>query len=207
LLFREDLRDLTRVQELGQIQVLAELIGRQPGQLVNYSSLARNVNVSVDTVRRWFAVLESLYYSFTVRPWHRNVPKSLRKQPKIYLRDWSTIPQGGARLENFVAAHLLKAVEWWQDIGLGSYGLFYLRDKQKREVDFLVMRDDEPWFLVEAKGSANRPLSPALAYFQETLRARHAFQVALHLPFVDADCFARRRPTVVPARTFLSQLV
>jgi len=89
LLFREDLRDLTRIHEAGQVQVLAEHLAHQAGQLLNYSSLASDVNVSVDTIRRWIATLEGLFYCFTVRPWHRNVPKTLRKQPKAYLWDWS----------------------------------------------------------------------------------------------------------------------
>ena len=81
-----------------------------------------------------------------------------------------------------------------------------MRDKEKREVDFLVVRDRKPWFLVEAK-MRDTTLSPALARFQSQLRAAHAFQVVLELPYVDADCFARKEPVVVPARTFLSQLL
>lgn len=108
----------------------------------------------------------------------------------------------GARRENLVAAHLLKAVDWWTDIGLGDFGLYYLRDKAKREVDFLVTRDGSPWFLAEVKSSSGRALSPALGYFQEQIGATHAFQIAM-----DADCFAEKRPVEVPALTLLSQLV
>jgi len=50
-------------------------------------------------------------------------------------------------------------------------------------------------------------LSPALARFQGRVKAAHAFQVVVELPYVDADCFARSAPVVVPARTFLSQLL
>lgn len=84
---------------------------------------------------------QGLFYCFRVRPWHRSVPKSLRKQPKLYLWDWSIVADTGARNENLVASHLLKAVHWWTDIGLGSFGLYYLRDKAKREIDFLVTRN------------------------------------------------------------------
>jgi len=122
-LFREDLRDLTQIQEAGQIEVLAQLLTARAGQPLNYSSLAADANVAVDTIRRWIAVLESFYYCFTLRPWFRNVPKSLRKQPRVYLWDWSLLADPGARHENFVASHLLKAVHWWTDIGLGDYGL------------------------------------------------------------------------------------
>jgi predicted AAA+ superfamily ATPase len=109
----------------------------------------------------------------------------------------------GARAETFVACHLLKAVEGWTDLGFGDFELRYLRDKQKREVDFLVVRDRKPWFLVEAKHShAHR--SASLAYFQQQTKAPHAFQVVWNLPYEPADCFKDHRPVVVPAKMFLS---
>ena len=206
LLFREDLRDLTMIQDAGQVEVLGTLLADRTAGLLNYSTLAADLNASVDSVRRWTAALEALYYSFTVRPWHRNVPKSLRKQPKVFLWDWSMVDDVGARNENLVAAHLLKAVHWWTDVGMGTFELFYLRDKAKREADFLVTRDGNPWFLAEVKSSRGR-LSPSLAYFQKATGAAHAFQVVMDAEYVDTDCFASPGPTSVPASTFLSQLV
>jgi len=207
LLFKEDLRDLTRIQELGQMEVLAQLVASSAGQLVNYTWFAKQVRVSVNTVRRWLETLEALYYCFAVRPWYRNVARALRKEPKYYLWDWSQIADAGARAENLVACALLKAAHLWTDHGFGEFGLHFLRDKEKREVDFVVTRDSEPWFLVEVKSSANVRVSPTLGYFQAQTHAAHAFQVAAHADFVDADCFTRKVPTVVPASTFLSQLV
>ncbi|MCF7837211.1 MAG: DUF4143 domain-containing protein [Candidatus Marinimicrobia bacterium] len=110
------------------------------------------------------------------------------------------------RAETFIACHLLKAVEGWTDLGLGDFELRYIRDKQKREVDFLVVRDGQPWFLVAAKQSA-APLSAHLAYFQEKTGARHAFQVTVAADYVEADCFSRTTPVKVPAKTFLAQLL
>jgi len=60
-LLREDLRDLTRIQELGQVEMLAALLRNQVGQLTSYSYLAGNVRVSVDTARRWVSTLQALY--------------------------------------------------------------------------------------------------------------------------------------------------
>ncbi len=105
--------------------------------------------------------------------------------------------------DRMIEAHL--AVEAWEDLGLGQFGLCYLRDKGQREVDFLVVRDGKPWLLVEVKKSESR-LSPALRHFQDQIGAPHALQVVLDLDYVGADCFARHEPLVVPARTFLSQL-
>jgi predicted AAA+ superfamily ATPase len=207
-LVREDIRDLTRIQDLGQLEMLMQSLILQAGQLVNYSTLANRINTSVDTIRRWVGSLESFYFCFEVRPWFRNVAKSLRKQPKLYLWDWSlSAAEGGARYENLIASHLLKSVHWWTDRGLGNFGLYFLRDKTGREVDFLVAKDNKPWFLVEVKSSNGRDLNPALEYFQTQTRARHAFQVVSRMPFVARDCFEHTSPLIVPAATFLSQLV
>lgn len=132
--------------------------------------------------------------------------RSLRKEPKWFLRDWSGIDDPGNRAETFVACHLLKAVDGWNDLGLGQFELRYLRDKQQREVDFVVIRNQQPWFLVEVKQTNDR-LSPALAHFQKQLKAPHAFQLIIDREFVAADPFSRHEPTIVPARTLLSQLL
>ena len=155
------------------------------------------MNVSADTARRWIAALEALYFCFTVQPWHANVPKSLRKQPKVFLWDWSLVAADGPRRENLVASHLLKAVHWWTDIGLGTFDPCYVRDKVKREVDFLVTRDGSPWFLAEVKSSPGRTLSPGLGYFQHQTGATHALQVAVDADYVDVDSFSLTRPTEV----------
>ncbi len=205
-LLRGDVRDLTRIQELAQLEVFASLLVERSGGQVVYSNLAQESGVSVDTARRWVQALASLHFGFLVRPWFRNVGRALRKEPKWYLRDWSLPADPGVRAETLVACHLLKAVEGWTDLGLGRFELRYLRDKEKREVDFLVVRDRKPWFLVEVK-AADTALSPALAVFQKATGAPHAFQAVMDLGFVRADCFSRADPAVVPARTLLSQLL
>jgi predicted AAA+ superfamily ATPase len=133
--------------------------------------------------------------------------RSLLKEPKVFLMDWAMVDDPGARFENLVACHLFKAVTWWQDSGLGEYGLYFLRTKDKREVDFMVSKDGRPWFIVEAKSSQTRPLSKNLAYFQTKTNAKHAFQVVADAEFEKVDCFAYDYPVKVPARTFLSQLI
>jgi uncharacterized protein len=206
-LLREDIRDMTHIQQIDQLEMLVKLLAdRSSGQLV-YSNLARSVRVSVDTIRRWINVLSSFHLGFLIRPWFKNVSRALRKEPKWFLRDWAGIQDAGARAETFVGCHLLKAVEGWNDMGFGEFQLAYLRDKQQREVDFIVIRDGKPWFLVEVK-LQDENISSALKHYQEQTKAPFAFQVVVNADYVDADCFAKPRgPIVVPARTFLSQLL
>jgi uncharacterized protein len=205
-LSREDLREVARVSDLGIIETLIQILAERSAHQLIYSNLAQEIQVSVDTVKRWIDLLTRLHYGFVVRPWFSNVSKSLRKEPKWFLRDWSGIPDDGARAETLVACHLLKAVEGWTDLGFGDFKLHYLRDKQKREVDFLVVKDRKPWFLVEVKMS-DTALSPWLEHFQAQTKAQHAFQVVMNLPYQQADCFRIRRPVAVPSQTLLSQLL
>ena len=204
-LLREDIRTDTRIRELGQIEALARILSRRSGEQVVYASLGSEVQVDEVTVRKWISTLNAFFFGFLVKPWSKRVANAIRKTPKWYLRDWSSIQDPGSRNKTLVACHLLKAVELWTDLGLGEYDLFYIRDKQKREVDFLISKDGKPWFIVEVKTS-DTTLTPTLAILQGATGAKHAFQVVFALPFQAVDCFQYTRPMVVPAQTFLSQL-
>ena len=71
----------------------------------------------------------------------------------------------------------------------------------------MVAREGRPWFLVEVK-YRDESMGRALKYYQDQLKAPFAFQVVIDADFVDADCFAKPgSPLVVPAKTFLSQLL
>jgi predicted AAA+ superfamily ATPase len=205
-LFEEDLRDLTRVTDMGRMRVFAQRLVQTIGGALNYSHLATDLQVSVDTVRRWLDILESVYYCFRIRPHSRNVAHSLLREPKAYLWDWSLVPEGPARAENMVAAHLHKWCHYLTDTGIGTFDLSYLRDKQGREVDFIVLRDGQPFALFEVK-SGDAALSKPLVYFKGKTGAPHAFQISMNAPFENVDCFSTGRPVKVPARTLLSQLV
>ena len=206
-LIQEDIRDLSKIQELAQLDMLATVLSDHVGKQVSQSSLANQIQVSVPTVKRWLQTLTSFYYCFSVKPWTKNVKRSLRKEPKYYLWDWTLPKDKGAQAENMIASHLLKAVHFWTDYGLGVFDLHYLRDKEKQEVDFLVTKDDKPWFLVEVKLGNNSGISKSLYHFQKQTGASHAFQVSFEMDYVDKDCFAYKTPVIVPASTLLSQLI
>jgi predicted AAA+ superfamily ATPase len=200
-----DLRDLTRLREFSLVEHLALLLEKRSATTLNYSHLAQDIGVAVATVRQWVQVLGDLHQGFMLRPHTRKVARSLAREPKWYARDWSGVEDAGQRFETLLAAHLLKAVDLWNDSGLGSYELRYLRDREHREVDFVVLRSGEPWALVEAKLSPG-PLNPALARFQAALRAPLALQVAWQAPFAAVDAFSPGPPRHVSAAAFLSQL-
>lgn len=197
----------TQIHQIDQLEMLVRLLSERSGSQLVYSNLARDLGVTVETAKRWVDALSRLHDGFLIRPWFKNVSRSLREEPKWFLRDGAAIEDSGRRSETFVACHLLKAVEGWTDLGLGRFELAYLRDKERREVDFLVARDGKPCFLAEVKYQ-EESLTDALRHDQRQLGAPLAFQVVIEADYVAADCFTGpREPLGVPAATFLSQLL
>jgi len=176
-LVREDLRDLTRIAELGRVEMLASLLPERVGSPLSRAALREDLEVSHDTVTRWLDLLGELFYCFEVKPWTRSVKRSLRKEGKVYLWDPAEVPTPGPRFENLVACHLLKACDYWSDTGYGRFELFYLRNKEKEEIDFLVSCNQKPWLAVEAKLGADQP-SPAFAKFLRYLGLGQGLQLA-----------------------------
>jgi len=206
-IFREDLRDLSRVHDVRQIQVLGELLAAQVGAQTVLANLANELRVKNDTVKMWITLLESLYVCFQIQPWSKNVANSLRKQPKIYFWDWSIVADTGAKRENFTASHLLKAVHWWNACGLGNFALYYLRDKQKHEVDFLVVCDNKPFMMVEVKSSSHNRISPNIEHFQKTVKAPYVFQLAFDMPVSNINPAELHKPAIIAAADLFKILV
>ena len=205
-LFRDDIRSLTNLQEIYSLEMLAILIKEQAGQLLNYSSLAKKVGVTSQTISRWIKILDRFYYCFTLRPWHKNVSRSLVKEPKVYLWDWSVIQDEGAKIENFLALHLLKFVDFFNEQGLGHYALFYLRNLEKQEVDFLITKDHQPYLMIESKAS-NKNISKSLLDFSDQIKPKYSFQSVFNMDYVERDVFQLDKPMVIPLKTLLSQLL
>ena len=151
-ILRDDLRDVASVRDIRGLETLVELLRHSVGSAISFESLSRDLQVSPHTVRHWVGLLEVLHVVFVVTPWSRNIARSLLKQPKVYFYDTGFIQEAeGARFENTVACALLKRLHFLEDTRGEKNSLHYLRDKQKREVDFLTVRDGRPEWLIETK--------------------------------------------------------
>jgi len=146
------------------------------GSLLSINSLREDLEVSHRAAAHWLDVLESFHYHFRIYPYVRNTIRSLKKEPKLFLWDWSEVTNEGARFENLIASHLLKFVHWCHDREGFKAKLSFLRDISQREVDFLVTVDDKPWFAVEVK-TQDDSVATNLRYFQERLKVPFAYQV------------------------------
>jgi len=199
--FREDVRDLENVRDLSSMELLASMLEDRIGSLLSLQSLREDLEVSHRAVSHWMTILGRLYHCFSVTPFTHKSIRSLKKAAKVYLWDWSVVPDDGPRFENLVACHLLKMKHVLEDQEGYRIGLHYLRDAGKREVDFLVTVENEPWFAVECK-TASRTPNPALNYYGERLKIPYLYQITLE---EGADTF-NGRVRIMPAGKFLGAL-
>lgn len=158
-IIREDLRDLSKLPELSQIEMLTSLLPERAAQPLSRQSLREDLEVAHTTITRWLTYLSSLYYFFELKPYSHRIKNSLKKEGKIYLWDWSEVETPGSRFENLIASHLLKACHFWTDTGKGNFDLFYLKNKSKQEIDFLITKNKKPWLPIEVKSQSTN-LSP-----------------------------------------------
>ena len=164
-LIRTDILDFERVHNLRAIQLTLDLLRRRVGSPVSYSSLAEDVNCSPNTIKRYIEIMEALFIVFRVTPYHKNIARSLLKEPKIYFYDIGMVKgDNGLLFENMVAVCLLKHLNAVEDYEGRRAQLHYLRTKEKKEVDFVLAVEDKPVTLLEAK-LADSGISPALKYF------------------------------------------
>jgi hypothetical protein len=200
--FREDVRDLEPLRDLSTFQLLADLLPDKVGSLLSLNALREDLEVSHRALTHWMDVLETMYHVFRVRPFAGPRSRVLTKMPKAYLWDSSLVPDRAARFENLVASHLLKLCHFLEDTEGHRVELRYLRDREGREVDFLVTAGRQPWFLVEAKLKETQ-VDPALVRFKERFGVPWAYQVTLEA----GRDFVQDGVRVVPASRFLAALV
>jgi uncharacterized protein len=157
-LVRNDVLEFSRLQEVAAIRLFAELLRSRVGSPLSLASIARDLQISPTTLKKYLDILEALYIVFTVRPWHRNIARAILQSPKVYFYDTGLVNgDPGLRFENLVACALLKHVQWQQDTLGRTVDLHYIRTKDGAEVDFCLSADDTLSDLIECKLSDPHP--------------------------------------------------
>lgn len=199
--FRDDVRELEDVRDMSSMEMLADLLEGRAGRLLSLQALREDIEVSHRAVSHWMDILDRLYFCYRVSPFAHRAVRALKKISKLYLWDWSSVSDEGPRFENLVAGHLLKLKHALEDQEGYRVGLHYLRDADKREVDFLVTFEKKPWFAVECRVKADAA-SPSLRYFGERLNIPYLYQIYME----GRDDILDARVRVMPAARFLAAL-
>ena len=166
-----DVRAVTAVKDLATFRRFLALLTSRHGQVLNKTDLAAPLGVSVPTITQWLSVLETTAQILIVPPFYENFGKRLIKSPKVYVADsglachllgidsaaeLAKSPFLGTLFEGFVAAEIVKA----QTNSGRRREIYYFRDEQGLEVDFLVPGPSGAVALVECK--ASRTVTPAM---------------------------------------------
>ncbi|MGH7488546.1 MAG: ATP-binding protein, partial [bacterium] len=175
-----DVRSISAVQEPAMFRRFFALVASRHGQVLNKSDLAAPLGMSVPGIGRWLDILEATAQIFLVPPHFDNLGKRLIKSPKVYVADSGLAchllgietsveleksPFLGALFEGFIAGEIVKA-----QLNAGRRReLYYFRDQQGLEVDFVVSGKGGALRLIEAK--AARTVSPNDAASMQRLAA------------------------------------
>lgn len=196
----EDIRDLENVKEISLLELLAEELPHRVGAPLSVKNLKEVLQVAHETVERWINIFERMYYCFRIPPYGPCRVRAVKKEQKLYLWDWSTITEPGPRFENLIAAQLLKYCHFIEDTEGFRMDLRFLRDTDKREIDFVVLKENQPLFAVECK-TGEKDVNPALLYFQERTRIPGFYQV--HTGKKD---YEKKGVRILPVQTFCREL-
>jgi len=167
-LLREDIRDLSSLRSSENVEILYSLLPSKIGSLLSMANLSRDIKVSFDSIKSWLALFENFFMVFRISPWTAKISRAITKEKKIYLFDYASIDSKGAKFENMVALELYRAVSNWNDTGLGEFSLNFIRNREKQEVDFVLIKKNKPFLLIETKLSDDTP-GKSLIKFQNML--------------------------------------
>jgi uncharacterized protein len=199
---QEDVSGVEQVKNLDQLDLLASILPERVGSPLSINNLAKDLSVAHATMEHWVSILENLYVCYRIAPFGVKKLQTMRKEKKLYLWDWSLCGDPGSKFENFVASHLLKFCHYHEDANGHQMQLCFLRDKEQRELDFVVVKDRKPLFAVECKtGEGN--LSKPIRYFSERTNIPAFYQV--HLGTQDVE-ISGSKARILPFETFCREL-
>ncbi len=178
---REDIRDLEPIRNVQLLGMFLDMLRHRVGSLITLANLAGDLQISPKTAKKWLEILERMYRVFIDRPYTRSIPRAVLKPPKVYFFDnGDVLGDEGPRFENLIATSLLKRLHYLEDRDGYRYDLRYIRDKEGREVDFVVVKEGNIEELVEAKYS-EETISKSLVYYAERLKPPKATQIVAKL--------------------------
>lgn len=150
-LVREDVRDLTRIMDVENVATVMNLLPERVGSLLSLNAIREDMSISYTAVKNCISALQLSYAIFLVSPYSLKIARAIKKEKKCYFFDWTRCPDKSRRFENYIAVELKSMIEIWNDQGVGDYRLCFVRTKEGKETDFLVVKDQKPWCLFEAK--------------------------------------------------------
>lgn len=201
-IINEDLRSLENVKDISLLELLATRLPELVGSPLSINSIRNDMQINHQTISRWLLMLERLYMIFRIYPFGAPTIRAVKKEAKHYHYDWTVIDDEGVRFENLVACHLLKWIHFLQDYQGIDMQLRYFRDIDRREVDFVISKNEKPTQFIECK-LKGKEINPALKYLKKRFPDTQAIQISLYR---DDNFLTKEGIHVCPASDFLISL-
>ena len=159
-----DIMDLVNIRDLKTFRSFVQICATRAGQVINYTKLANDTNITVPTVKSWLSLLESSYIIFMLHPLHNSFEKRVIKSPKLYFYDTGllcnllklknekqvgNIAFKGSLFENMVIAEMVKH-NYHNNL---MQDFWYWRNSDGVEVD-LIIQDDYLYNVFEVKSTS-----------------------------------------------------
>lgn len=160
-----DIKDLHAVKNEMDFLKFLRVLASRTGQMLNYTDIANEIGISVNTIKSWVSILVSSNIVYLLQPYFSNLNKRLVKTPKVYFLDtglcsyltnWETSKtlesgaMSGAMFETFVISEIIKSYVH----NAKTPNIYYYRDKDKREIDLIIEKNGQ-LYPIEIKKSAN----------------------------------------------------
>jgi predicted AAA+ superfamily ATPase len=166
-LLKLEVLEFQEIDKVNAIKQVYDILRTKVGSSISYANIARDIGISPTTVKKYIEILEALYIVFIIKPHTAKISRSILQAPKIYFYDVAQVVDEGARFENLLALALLTRVYEIRDIFGKEYKLGFIKTKEQKEVDFVVVDEHgDMMTLFEAKLS-DTSISSQLQYFTE----------------------------------------
>ncbi len=205
-LINQDLAFTESLKNLPLVENLVFLLPGKVGSPLSINNLREDLEVHFSTAKHWLKLLERVFYVFPIYPYSRKSSRMMKKEQKWYLWDWTEISDPAIRFENLIAVHISKYVNYINDLGLDNLSLHYIRDKEKREVDFLICKKRNPVILIECKLKAGK-IANSLLYYTKYLGVKRSIQLTAEFINPQKFKFHGFKVDLLPAASFLKILM
>lgn len=160
----EDVRDLSRIESLDRMKDLLILMPERIASPLSINNIAEDLHCAFPTAKRYIELMNRVFFTFHIPPYSQKISRAIKKEKKAYFYFHSASENPGCRFENMVALLLLKWCAATTERGIGKFDLHYVRDQDRREVDFLITLRNKPYLLIEAKHSETKLTSSLQTY-------------------------------------------
>ena len=187
-LLERDLKDIARIHRLDAMRELVRLLAAWSSKFMDVSAIGSGLSIRRPTLESYISALEALYVVERVQPWTRTDYERVGKQSKLFMSDCGLMTSllgwrpDQVRLDPDRSGKIIETLAFNEiaaqiDAAEGSYELFHYRDREKREIDFLVERDDGAILGIEIKAGStiNKHDFRHLEWFRENLAKDREF--------------------------------